>query len=55
VIGREHEQTFCAALTESERTQLGELLQKLAEAHELRSGVHPGYRNLEQPAKRKKD
>lgn len=55
VIGREHEQTFTAALTESERTLLGELLQKLADAHGLRSGVHPGYRKMEGPAKRRGD
>lgn len=52
-IGREHEQAFCAALTESERTHLGELLQKLADAHGLRTGVHPGYRTMEPSAKRK--
>jgi DNA-binding MarR family transcriptional regulator len=52
-IGREHEQAFCAALTETERSQLAELLRKLADAHGLRTGVHPGYKNLELPAKRK--
>ena len=52
-IGREHEHTFCAALTDSERAQLGEFLQKLADAHGLRSGVHPGYRAMEPSTKRK--
>jgi DNA-binding MarR family transcriptional regulator len=44
VIGREHEQAFTAALTEAERKELGELLQKLADAHGLRTGVHPGLK-----------
>jgi DNA-binding MarR family transcriptional regulator len=54
-IGREHEHTFTSALTESERAKLGELLQKLADAHGLRAGVHPGYRAMEASAKRRKD
>ena len=52
-IGREHDQAFCAALTDSERTHLGELLQKLVEAHGLRAGVHPGYRTMEPSTKPK--
>jgi DNA-binding MarR family transcriptional regulator len=53
IVGREHDQTFCAPLTETERTQLGEILQKLADANGLRTGVHPGYKTLD--VKRKKD
>jgi DNA-binding MarR family transcriptional regulator len=49
-VAREHDQSFCAPLTDHERVQLGELLQKLAEAHGLRPDVHPGYRKLEAPA-----
>jgi DNA-binding MarR family transcriptional regulator len=45
-IAREHDQAFCAALTDHERAQLGELLDRLASAHALRPGVHPGYRRL---------
>jgi DNA-binding MarR family transcriptional regulator len=46
-VGREHDLAFCAALTDHERTQLGELLQKLADAAGLRPHVHPGYRTLD--------
>jgi DNA-binding MarR family transcriptional regulator len=45
-IAREHDQAFCAPLGEAERAELGALLQKLAEAHGLRTGVHPGFRKL---------
>jgi DNA-binding MarR family transcriptional regulator len=48
-VGREHDQSFCASLTEQERAQLGDLLQKLAHAHGLRPHVHPGYRTLDPP------
>jgi DNA-binding MarR family transcriptional regulator len=42
----EHEQAISAPLTQAERAQLSELLGKLAAAHGLVPGVHPGYRNL---------
>jgi DNA-binding MarR family transcriptional regulator len=42
----EHEQAISAPLTEAERAQLSKLLGKLAAAHGLVPGVHPGYRNL---------
>ena len=42
----EHEQAISAPLTHAERAQLSELLGKLAAAHGLVPGVHPGYRNL---------
>jgi len=48
-VAREHDQSFCAPLTEHERAQLGELLQKLAAAQGLRAHVHPGYRKLDPP------
>ena len=43
----EHEAAVTAALTASERSTLNALLEKLADAHQLRRGVHPGYRHLE--------
>src|SRR5262249_16107353 len=42
----EHEDAVCAPLTAAERGQLHRLLGKLAAAHHLRPGVHPGYRDL---------
>ena len=42
----EHEQAISAPLTEAERAQLSKLLGKLAAAHGLVPGIHPGYRNL---------
>lgn len=48
-IGRaalEHEEVMCAALSQSERTQLRRLLEKIAAGHGLAPGIHPGYRNL---------
>jgi DNA-binding MarR family transcriptional regulator len=35
---------LCAALSDDERTQLRELLGKIATQQQLRPGVHPGYR-----------
>ncbi len=45
----EHEQAISAPLTEAERAQLSKLLGKLAAAHGLVPGIHPGYRNLPRP------
>jgi len=42
----DHEETISAPLTGAERAQLSKLLAKLATAHGLTPGVHPGYRNL---------
>jgi DNA-binding MarR family transcriptional regulator len=42
----EHEAAICAPLTAAERTQLQQLLSKLAAGHGLTPGVHPGYRAL---------
>jgi DNA-binding MarR family transcriptional regulator len=42
----EHEQAISAPLTKAERAQLSALLDKLAVAHGLVPGIHPGYRNL---------
>ena len=45
-VSLEHEQAISAPLTEAERAQLSSLLGKLAAAHGLVPGIHPGYRNL---------
>ena len=42
----DHEETISAPLTGADRAQLSKLLAKLAAAHGLTPGVHPGYRNL---------
>ena len=48
----EHEQAISAPLTQAERAQLSELLGKLAAAHGLVPGIHPGYRNLSEKESR---
>jgi DNA-binding MarR family transcriptional regulator len=45
-IAREHQTTLCAALDESEKTQLARLLARIAADQGLTPGVHPGYRKL---------
>jgi DNA-binding MarR family transcriptional regulator len=45
-VSLEHEQAISAPLTQAERAQLSKLLGKLAAAHGLVPGIHPGYRNL---------
>ncbi len=45
-VAAEHEAAVTAALTAGERAQLQQLLGRLADAHGLAEGVHPGYRNL---------
>lgn len=45
-IAREHDERFCAGLSEDERSQLRGLLEKLALKHGLARGIHPGYRTL---------
>ncbi len=41
-----HEVALCAALSEEEKLQLGDLLRRIAEEQGLKPGVHPGYRQL---------
>lgn len=41
-----HEQSVVEPLSATERRQLNRLLTKLAAAHQLRPGIHPGYRTL---------
>jgi DNA-binding MarR family transcriptional regulator len=45
-VAKEHDQALLAALEPAERAQLTELLRRLAAAHGLTQGVHPGYRTL---------
>jgi DNA-binding MarR family transcriptional regulator len=45
-VALDHEEAISAPLTQAERAQLSKLLAKLADAHGLVPGVHPGYRNL---------
>jgi len=43
-VGSTHDRDVTGVLTADERATLGSLLGKLAEAHGLTEGVHPGYR-----------
>jgi DNA-binding MarR family transcriptional regulator len=45
-VAADHDAAISAPLTEAERTELSKLLAKLAAAHGLLPGVHPGYRHL---------
>ena len=51
-VSLEHEQAISAPLTEAERAQLSKLLGKLAAAHGLVPGIHPGYRKLSEKGSR---
>lgn len=42
-IAREHQQALCAALSDTERELLADLLKRIAEEQGLRPGVHPGF------------
>ena len=42
-VGKEHTESLLAPLQPQERAQLGQLLQRLADAHGLQPGIHPGY------------
>ncbi|TCK19846.1 DNA-binding MarR family transcriptional regulator [Pseudonocardia endophytica] len=48
-VAREHDDAVLAPLDDDERARLRELLGKLADAHGLTPGVHPGYRHLGAP------
>ncbi len=45
-VAADHEVALCAALSEGEKLQLGNLLRRIAEEQGLKPGVHPGYRQL---------
>ena len=44
-IGAAHEDHICAPLSPAERSQLNDLLSRLAAHQGLTTGVHPGYRS----------
>lgn len=48
-VGRDHQDALCAALDESERAQLADLLSRIAAQQGLTPGVHPGFRKLAAP------
>lgn len=45
-VARAHEEALCASLDEGERTQLAELLGRVAEHQGLTAGVHPGFSRI---------
>lgn len=45
--GAEHEADLCAALTVEERTQLAQVLQRIAVQQGLTPRVHPGFRDVD--------
>jgi DNA-binding MarR family transcriptional regulator len=49
-VAHRNEQQFSAPLAAGEREQLLGLLRRLAEGHELRSGVHPGLASGRRPS-----
>jgi DNA-binding MarR family transcriptional regulator len=54
-VAREHQDALCAALDESERVQLADLLRRIAHEQGLTPGVHPGYRKLGGPETKHSD
>jgi DNA-binding MarR family transcriptional regulator len=45
-VAREHDEALLAGLAPDERTQLHDLLTRVAKSRNLTVGVHPGYRTL---------
>jgi len=45
-VSREHQQAMLQALSDDERRQLADLLQRIADEQGLTRGVHPGYAQL---------
>jgi DNA-binding MarR family transcriptional regulator len=45
-IGRAHDDAMCGPLAPADRDRLRSLLARLAAAHALTPGVHPGFRRL---------
>jgi DNA-binding MarR family transcriptional regulator len=52
-VAAEHEAAITAPLTDAERAALQALLGKLAAAHQLTPGVHPGYRHVDPRPRRR--
>jgi DNA-binding MarR family transcriptional regulator len=53
-IARAHEDSLCAALNDKERSQLADLLTRIADQQGLTAGVHPGFRHLGAPGEHAK-
>ena len=51
-ISLAHDEAMCQGLSQAERGQLLDLLQRIADREGLAPGVHPGYRTLGSRAKR---
>jgi DNA-binding MarR family transcriptional regulator len=51
-ISREHQQALLNALSEDERKELADLLQRVADEQGLTHGVHPGYARMRGPGAR---
>lgn len=45
-VAREHQDALLSTLTGDERSKLTELLNRIANAHGLTPGVHPGYQRM---------
>ncbi len=45
-LTREHQDAVCAALDESQKAQLTDLLRRIADEQQLAPGIHPGFRRL---------
>jgi DNA-binding MarR family transcriptional regulator len=45
-VAQEHNEALCAVLSQREREQLAEFLQRIATAQGLTLGVHPGFSQL---------
>lgn len=50
-VSAAHERQVTSGLSRAERTQLYQLLSRLADEHRLAPGVHPGYRTLKPAAR----
>jgi DNA-binding MarR family transcriptional regulator len=51
-VAQEHNESLCAALSQCEREQLTEFLQRIADEQGLTPGVHPGFSRLGRRQKR---
>jgi DNA-binding MarR family transcriptional regulator len=45
-VAREHQDAFLSSISGEERRILAEILQRIADAHGLTRGVHPGYKRM---------
>lgn len=48
-VAREHQDALLTALSAEERSELYELLQKVADQQGLARGIHPGYQRMGRP------